>query len=85
MDSVLDEHQGLELYRQLSELWKQCGMHTWKWLSNCDAVMAQILSEDRAYEVEIEGDQLRGAKTLGVLWLVTVSYTHLTLPTKRIV
>lgn len=71
MDSVLDDHQGLELYRQLSELWKRCGMHTRKWLSNSEAVMAQIPVEDRAYEVEIEGDHLCGTKTLGVLWLVT--------------
>ena len=71
MDSVLDDHQGLELYRQLSELWKQCGMHTRKWLSNSEAVMAQIPAEDRAYEVEIEGDQVCGTKTLGILWIVT--------------
>ena len=44
-------------------------MHTRKWLSNSEAVMAQIPFEDRAYEIEIEGDQLHGTKTLGVLWL----------------
>jgi len=70
MDSVLDDCQGLQFYRQLSELWKRAGMHTRKWLSNSGTVMAQIPLEDRAYEVEIEGDQLHGTKTLGVLWLV---------------
>jgi len=69
MDSVVDDYRGLELYCQLSELWKRCGMHTRKWLSNSEAVMAQIPFEDRAYEIEIEGDQLHGTKTLGVLWL----------------
>jgi hypothetical protein len=69
MDSVADAQQGILLYKQLSQLWRLAGMHTRKWLSNSDTVLACIPSEDRAMEMEIEGDQLQGAKTLGVLWL----------------
>ena len=34
MDSVLNEIKGINLYKELSELWKTAGMHTHKWLSN---------------------------------------------------
>ena len=32
MDSVKDETEGVELYKQLSELWKKANMQTHKWL-----------------------------------------------------
>jgi hypothetical protein len=69
MDSVLNDYQGVELYKQLSELWRQAGMHTRKWLSNSDSVLECVPLEDQASEIEIEGDQLQGTKTLGILWL----------------
>ena len=34
MDSVLDDSQGIELYKQLDELWNKVGMQAHKWLSN---------------------------------------------------
>jgi len=69
MDSADDEQQCIQLYRQLSELWKMAGMHTRKWLSNSDLVLAHIPTEDRAAEMKIDGEQLLGAKTLGIMWL----------------
>ena len=59
------------MYKQLSELLKRADMQTRKWLSNSDEVLRNIPAEDRATEVEIEGDPLPGTKTLGVLWLAT--------------
>ena len=51
----------------------KAGIHTRKWVSNLDKVMAVIPEEDRTTEVNIRDNT------------DTVSYTHLTLPTKRIV
>lgn len=34
MDSVPDDHTAITLYHQLTELWKGCGMHARKWISN---------------------------------------------------
>ena len=69
LDSTEDSVQGIELYKQLSQLLKLAGMRARKWLSNSEKVLACIPPEDRAGEMEIEGDQQYGAKTLGVLWL----------------
>ena len=33
-DSVLDNSQGIGLFKQLDELWSRAGMHARKWLSN---------------------------------------------------
>lgn len=69
MDSVLTSREGIGLYTQLSALWKLAGMTTRKWLSNSEEVLCNIPCEDQATEVEIDGGQLYGTKTLGVLWL----------------
>ena len=42
MDSVKDETEGIELYKQLSELWKKADMQTHKWLSNSLKVLKNI-------------------------------------------
>ena len=55
MDPVSDDQQGIEFYRQLSQLWKGAGMHARKWLSNSPTVLNEIPSDDRASEIEIEG------------------------------
>ena len=34
MDSLLDKETGIELYRQLSQLWTSAGMHARKWFSD---------------------------------------------------
>ena len=48
MDLVPEENQGIELYSQLSELWRKAGMYTRKWLSNSSTVVKNDPSEDRA-------------------------------------
>ena len=50
MDSV-NEREGVELYKQLPELWEKAGMQTHKWLSNSLKVLENILSQYRASEV----------------------------------
>ena len=67
MDSTEDDRNGIELYKQLVQLSKLAGMHTHKWLSNSDTVLAYIPPNDRTDE--IEGDHQNGAKPPGVLWL----------------
>ncbi|MEW8119969.1 MAG: A17 family peptidase, partial [Candidatus Thiodiazotropha sp.] len=69
MDSVLSEDQGIELYKQLSLLLSKAGMHARKWLSNSLRVIAQIPTQDRKAEVDLDHNELPSAKTLGVWWL----------------
>ena len=69
MDSVTDDIQGLELYRQLSELWGRAGMHARKWLSNSTTVLNSIPIKDRSSEIILENNPLPTIKTLGILWV----------------
>ena len=71
MVSVMDETEGVELYKELSELWQKAGMKTHKWLSNSFKVLENIPSECRASEVNLDCDEISAVKTLGVLWLAT--------------
>ena len=69
MNSVLNEVEGISLYKELSELWKLAGMHTYKWLSNSLAVMERILIQDRACKLEFNENSSFSVKTLGILWI----------------
>ena len=69
MDSVLDEKQGIGLYRQLSCLLNKAGMHAHKWLSNSPTVLSKVPIQDWKSEVDLDRDQLPCTKTLGVWWL----------------
>ena len=66
MDLVLDNSQGIELYKQLDELWSKAGMHARKWLSNSSQVLEKIPIKDRASEVDINKDPIPTVKTLGI-------------------
>lgn len=68
MDSVLNNEMGIELYKQLSQLLSNAGMHARKWLSNSSSVLAQIPLHDRKAEVDLDREQIPCAKTLGVWW-----------------
>ena len=68
MDSVADDSDGVQLYEQLSELWKTAGMHARKWISNSQEVLRAVPEEDRADEVNLEEGELPSVKTLGVTW-----------------
>jgi hypothetical protein len=46
MDSVPNSQLGIELCKQLSELWKLAGVKARKWLSNSAEVMNHIPIED---------------------------------------
>ena len=70
MDLVKDEIEGVELYKQLSELWKKADMQTHKWLSNSLKELEIIPPQYRATEVNFDG-KVSPVKTLGVLWLPT--------------
>ncbi|MCG8079255.1 MAG: A17 family peptidase, partial [Candidatus Thiodiazotropha taylori] len=68
MDSVMNEEDGIELHRQLSQLLTQAGMHARKWLSNSSTVLKEIPLQDRKAEVDLDTGYLPSAKTLGVWW-----------------
>ena len=68
MDSVEDEKIGIELYEELSQLWKLGNMHARKWLSNSAEVLENIPVEDRAKEIDLSVDDLPSVKTLGLMW-----------------
>ena len=68
MDSVKNSAEGIELYRQLSELWEMAGMHARKWLSNDPEVLKEIPAQDCQAEVDLDANELPSVKTLGVLW-----------------
>jgi len=57
-DSVVTDQEGIELYRQLTALWKLAGMTTQKWLSNSEEVLCNIPCEDQVAEVEIDGGNM---------------------------
>ena len=48
MESVLDDIQGIELYKQLNELWSKAGMYARKWLSNSSQVLEKNIMMQRA-------------------------------------
>ena len=50
MDSASTDDQGIELYRQLSELYEKADMYPHKWLSNSVAVLEKIPQEKACYE-----------------------------------
>ena len=54
MDSVLNEVEGINLYKELSELWKMAGMYTHKQRSNSSALMDKIPIEERACKLEFD-------------------------------
>lgn len=66
LGNVEGEVKGIELFRQLSELWAKAGMHARKWVSNSDEVMAIIPEEDRATEVNIRDNSDTVITTLGL-------------------
>ncbi|XP_045185023.2 uncharacterized protein LOC123543028 [Mercenaria mercenaria] len=68
MDSVSNEEEGIELYRELSGLWQKASMYARKWLSNSQTVLEQIPKRDRAYEIDLSKSELPSVKTIGVLW-----------------
>ena len=68
MDSVPSMKAAVELYSQLSQLWRSAGMYARKWLSNEPEVLQFIPSADCAKEVDLDRGELLPVKTLGVLW-----------------
>jgi len=48
MDLVMNEAEGVELCKELSDLWNKAGMQTHKWSSNSPVVMEGIPQKDRA-------------------------------------
>ena len=69
MDSIINETEGISLYKELLQLWEKAGMHAHKWLSNSQAVLQMIPLEDRACQLELSEDNSLAIKTLEIIWL----------------
>ena len=67
MTSTDDDSSGIELYEELTELWKSAGMDARKWMSNSAEVLSHVPREGRAQRLDIDSE-LPSIKTLGVLW-----------------
>ena len=70
MDSIINETEGVSLYKELSQLREKAGMHTCKWFLNSQAVLQMIPLEDRACQLELSEENSLVIKTLGIIWLV---------------
>ena len=68
MDSVPDKGTGIQLHRQLLQLWTLAAMHRRKWLSNVPEVLECIPQADCVTEVYLDRGELPVVMTLGVLW-----------------
>ncbi|MEW8314042.1 MAG: hypothetical protein AB2658_03330, partial [Candidatus Thiodiazotropha endolucinida] len=69
LDSVPDAEHGIELYKQLLQLWAKAGMQARKWMSNCSRVLKQIPLKDRKSAVDLDNGPIPCTKTLGVWWM----------------
>ena len=65
IDSVENDEERVELYRQLKALWEAANMHPRKWISISPEVMEKIPREERATEIVIDSGQDPMTKTLG--------------------
>ena len=68
IDSVENDDEGVELYRQLKALWGVANMQARKWISNSPKVIEAIPTEERATEIVINSGQDPITKTLGISW-----------------
>ncbi|XP_053398139.1 uncharacterized protein LOC128556613 [Mercenaria mercenaria] len=69
MDSVGNENEAMNLYHELSELWKLAGMNPRKWMTNSTAVLDEIPQDERAYKAGVKANsELPAIKTLGLSW-----------------
>ena len=66
MDSTKNVTEGIELCRQLRELWQKADMHARKWISNSLEVLETIPEEDRAAEIDLGSGNLPTTKALGI-------------------
>jgi len=63
-DSFPDKELGVELYKELSQLWVAAGMHTRRWLSSVPQLLECVPSADCATEVDLDSSVLLAVKTL---------------------
>ena len=57
VDSVENDEEGVELYRQLKALWGIASMYARKWISDSPKVIEAIPTEERATEIVINSNK----------------------------
>ena len=78
INSVENDDEGMELYRQLKSLWGVANMQARKWISNSPKVIEVIPTEERTTEIVINSGQDPITKTLGISWNSTKDVFTLT-------
>ena len=68
MDSVDSDNEAIELFYELSNLWRLANMHPRKWVSNSKRVMNVVPECDRALGIDVNAKGLPTVKTLGLWW-----------------
>ena len=81
IDSVENDEEGVEFYRQLKALWGAANLQARKWICNSPEVMEKNPAEERATEIVIDSGQDPITKTLG--FRGTAPKTSLLLPLLR--
>ena len=76
MDSVQTEEEAIKLFKDLKQLFQECGMNIRKFISNSQYVLSQLPETDRAKNIDITLGNLQTAevtypvvKALGMIWL----------------
>ena len=67
-ESVENDDEGMELYRQLKALWGVANMQARKWISNSLQVIEAIPTEEPITEIVINNGQDPITKTLRISW-----------------
>lgn len=70
MSGCEEEHEAIEIYRQITELLGKAGFELQKWSSNCDSMLDQIrertVEAERDKRIEVKQDSVN--KILGLTW-----------------
>ena len=77
MDFTVDEHNAIDLYHQLSQLWEKAGMHARKWRGNSTHVLKEVPQEDLLSKVDFNHEDLPSMKTLGVVWIAETDCVYI--------
>ncbi|XP_015769363.1 PREDICTED: uncharacterized protein LOC107347901 [Acropora digitifera] len=63
MDSVADDQQGIELHKQLSQVWKRAGMQARKWLYASEDAYGYVVYYRNVYPSGLKSSVIVAAKT----------------------
>ena len=88
LDSVNSQQAGIQLVKELTELFKLCSMRVHKWIASDEKVLLTIPVEDRSKDIDINvfGNKLGiipTTKTLGMVWIGNSDYFSYNMKSKQ--